>query len=320
VIALSELPALDEAAYRALLRTPRLPAAELAARLTVAPAELEQAMTRLSRAGLVSRRGGAWRPVRPDRALAAALEAEEDAVEQRRREVVDARRELSRLVEDYLSGRAGSGDVEVEVLHGAQVRVRLDQLMAGVRTELLTLSSDVSEADEASVEAWRAQDLPLLARGVVSRSIAPPELRDHPVIWAYTEEVWRAGEQVRIADGLPPRMVVRDREVALLPVRRDDPGAGVLVVWSASVVAALVALFEEVWQRARPAFGPVAPQHAHDPRLLALLAGGAKDESIARHLGRGLRTVRREVAALLDDLGAPTRFAAGVEAARRGWL
>jgi hypothetical protein len=30
--------------------------------------------------------------------------------------------------------------------------------------------------------------------------------------------------------------------------------------------------------------------------------------------------VRREAAALLERLGAATRFQAGVEAARRGWL
>ena len=47
---------------------------------------------------------------------------------------------------------------------------------------------------------------------------------------------------------------------------------------------------------------------------------GAKDEQIARTLGLSLRTVRRRVADLMIELGVDTRFQAGVEAARRGWL
>ena len=60
---------------------------------------------------------------------------------------------------------------------------------------------------------------------------------------------------------------------------------------------------------------------ASDQRLLlGQLAGGAKDEQIARALGLSVRTVRRRVADLLDELGADSRFQAGVEAVRRGWM
>jgi DNA-binding NarL/FixJ family response regulator len=54
--------------------------------------------------------------------------------------------------------------------------------------------------------------------------------------------------------------------------------------------------------------------------LLLELAGGAKDEQIARALGMSVRTVRRRVADLMDELGADSRFQAGVEAVRRGWI
>ena len=54
--------------------------------------------------------------------------------------------------------------------------------------------------------------------------------------------------------------------------------------------------------------------------LLRQLAAGAKDEQIARTLGVSLRTVRRRIADLMTELGADSRFQAGVEAARRGWL
>ena len=41
---------------------------------------------------------------------------------------------------------------------------------------------------------------------------------------------------------------------------------------------------------------------------------------LAQALGVSLRTVRRRVAHLLIELGVDSRFQAGVEAARRGWL
>ncbi|MGD0557044.1 MAG: hypothetical protein ABSA93_18950 [Streptosporangiaceae bacterium] len=47
---------------------------------------------------------------------------------------------------------------------------------------------------------------------------------------------------------------------------------------------------------------------------------GLTDAAIARHLGAHLRTVQRRVRGLLDRLGAATRFQAGLQAVRRGWL
>lgn len=56
-----------------------------------------------------------------------------------------------------------------------------------------------------------------------------------------------------------------------------------------------------------------------DIQILRLLAAGATDESIARHLGISGRTVQRRVRALMDDLGVQTRFQAGVQSALRHW-
>ena len=55
-------------------------------------------------------------------------------------------------------------------------------------------------------------------------------------------------------------------------------------------------------------------------RMLAMLAAGLKDEAIARYLGVSLRTVRRRVATLMEELGAHTRFQLGSAAERRGLL
>jgi len=44
------------------------------------------------------------------------------------------------------------------------------------------------------------------------------------------------------------------------------------------------------------------------------------DETAARRLGVSLRTVRRQMAALMERLCATSRFEAGLKAAQRGWL
>jgi DNA-binding NarL/FixJ family response regulator len=54
--------------------------------------------------------------------------------------------------------------------------------------------------------------------------------------------------------------------------------------------------------------------------LLQRMAAGSTDESIARRLGISDRQVRRRIARLLQRLGVSSRFAAGAEAVRRGWL
>lgn len=87
------------------------------------------------------------------------------------------------------------------------------------------------------------------------------------------------------------------------------------------VVEAMTLWFGLLWERA------VVPDlDSGEPRLdlrrfvLEQMALGVHDEQIARRLGISLRTVRRRVAGLMSELGADSRFQAGVEAARRGWV
>ena len=54
--------------------------------------------------------------------------------------------------------------------------------------------------------------------------------------------------------------------------------------------------------------------------LLTLMVSGLKDEAIARQLNWSIRTMRRRMSRLHEELGAANRFQAGVVAARRGWI
>ena len=89
------------------------------------------------------------------------------------------------------------------------------------------------------------------------------------------------------------------------------------------LVQALTLWFEALWERASPLPDESRPRETRAELqrfLLSQLAQGSKDEQIARTLGLSLRTVRRRIAGLMTELGADSRFQAGVEAARRGWL
>jgi DNA-binding NarL/FixJ family response regulator len=62
------------------------------------------------------------------------------------------------------------------------------------------------------------------------------------------------------------------------------------------------------------------PPPEHLQPVVQQLLSGATDITASRLLGLSPRTYSRRVSELLDYLGVESRFQAGVEAARRGWL
>ncbi|WP_404952811.1 LuxR C-terminal-related transcriptional regulator [Streptomyces sp. 147326] len=74
------------------------------------------------------------------------------------------------------------------------------------------------------------------------------------------------------------------------------------------------------------AAGPHSPCGSPPPlstvqrQVLVLMAGGAKDGTIARRLNLSERSVRRQVEALAQRSGASNRFTLALAAIRIGWL
>jgi len=132
----------------------------------------------------------------------------------------------------------------------------------------------------------------------------------------------RLGEQVRVISEVPTRMFVLGDSHAVLPEPLGFADEPRVHIRQRSVVAALTLWFEALWLRASPLPELEGSAGHLDSRrfLLEQLMAGATDEVIARKLGIGLRTVRRRIAELMVELGVDTRFQAGVEAVRRGWL
>lgn len=156
-----------------------------------------------------------------------------------------------------------------------------------------------------------------VGRGIRSRAIYPASALAHDPEALHARAA--AGEEVRVVPELPARLAIVVGCGALLPAAWTPTAERLLVVTEQVLADALTSLFEQMWATAIVVPGP-ADDGAARALLLRELAAGAKDEQIARALGLGLRTVRRRVAELLDELGVETRFQAGVEAVRRGWL
>jgi len=127
------------------------------------------------------------------------------------------------------------------------------------------------------------------------------------------------GEEIRLMPELPTRLIVLASTHATLPEPLGLTSSPRLMVRQRGIVELATLYFEHLWALAAPLDDP---DMSADQRrfLLEQLASGAQDEQIARRLGLSLRTVRRRVADLMAELGATSRFQAGVEATRRGWL
>ena len=226
----------------------------------------------------------------------------------------------------YLAGSpigplVGTRDVEPidgEVSSGGAVPGLVEQVISQTTGDLLWLRPDQwSMPYEPRMIELLGE---LVGQGRRSRAIYPVHvLSDAPGVVMDRAAV---GEEVRVLPELPTRMIVIGRSHAVLPEPLGYADSPRTMVRQRGLVELAALLFEELWRRA----APVAHQERADTRpdlrrfLLEQLASGAQDEQIARRLGVSLRTVRRRVAELMADLGAESRFQAGVEAVRRGWL
>jgi DNA-binding CsgD family transcriptional regulator len=130
--------------------------------------------------------------------------------------------------------------------------------------------------------------------------------------------------QLRLSRGPVRGALLVDGEVALVrrPPGTADPAAS--VIRSPVLVRALETLFVGAWAHAAPVGGRSRPREDVPPDLaravLDQLCTGNTDSHAARRLGISLRTYRRRVASIMQELGAESRFQAGALAVEAGLL
>jgi DNA-binding CsgD family transcriptional regulator len=249
--------------------------------------------------------------VRPDLAVGVL-------VREREARLAEVREMLAALTERHRNALRGSNiDDLIEIVQTPDaIHQRWLQLQRSARTEIRVLDKP------PYIDPGNPEEPGLLVTGVRFRTVydrtALAEDGKLTGMW----EAAAAGEDGRIAADVPIKLLIADHQMALAPLRRADDLAGAVVVHPSTLLDALGALFENVWQRALPlaAFHegrsrsamPLPPQQR---KLLQLMAGGCTDETTARLLGVSQRTVQRQIRMLMERFGVQTRFQLGLRAA-----
>lgn len=312
-----------EVLYFTLVDNPPLPVEDLCRRTGIGPDAVSGALVRLENGGLISRLPGSpasWTALPPEHALEVLLLARE-------RDIHRVRALSERLTERHREARRGRDSSSlIEVVTGRdgvarcgqQLFNRAEREIRGIDAPPYAQASDGERVNSANVVADRS---------VRSRFIHARDTLSMPGTMERVEADIAAGEEVRFLPEAPMKLIIADDQAALIPLLATPQVLDAcILVHPSALLDALSTLFESLWSQAQPYMpgrsAPVGPDefvNEEERRIISLLAMGLPDETIARQLGIGHRTVQRRVQALLGRLGAASRFQAGVLLASRGW-
>lgn len=314
------------ALYLTMLRTGR-PTREALIEAGNHPQDVDRAAAFLVSRKLITEAGpGAWDVVPPEESLNRLA----DVLEARARATRNTATELGALWRNASDVPQSAELVGVEVLRSAdQVLLAAYSLAATAEDRLLAILDDSPVSRQVlleSVDGFARSTVPPASVSLVLDT----QLLEQPGILARVEQLAATRHRVALLSGLPfSGLVVDDRAVLVDLTRHDARGDGSFVARRRAPVLAIEKLFTVMQQLSTPmqtarVKGAGEPAQAQpgdrDRRVLSLLATGGTDQQIARTVGVSTRTVERRVARLMSSLGAATRFQAGVQAARRGWL
>ncbi|KHL12504.1 sugar-specific transcriptional regulator TrmB [Mumia flava] len=311
--------------YLALLERPNASYDDVAEVTGLAVEEIVATITLLEQDALVIRHASHGRPLRwvaapPSVGLSAR-------VVEKQRGLVDAQQEIERLDEIYRRGRQGRGAVDaVDVVAGPEAAGhRITQLIRAARDEVMTI---IQSAPHPGMDPDLVEERRALERGVRFRAVAERGAMERPGLLAALSGASTGRIDVRVVRHAPCRLVVVDRDTALVPLRRADGATeGALVVHGGGLRDLTLGLFDRMWETAAPLLGgagdgdaSVAGLNGVDLAILRLLNAGLTDQKVASRLGLSSRTVQRRTARLMEAADVETRLQLGVVAARRGWL
>ncbi|MEV7211959.1 helix-turn-helix transcriptional regulator [Kitasatospora cineracea] len=326
---LSALVGLDETCvrvYRAVIGQPGWGVAETARELGIDESRVRRALDRLTELSMLYLTGDDSNvaPLHPEVGLAAYLHRREVEIHAQQAQLSAARAATAELAAVYLAQQSHRGHIGLEALEGVgRVRARLAELADHATQEVLTFMPGGAQS-RAALDASRPLDEKSIANGVRLRTVYLDSVRNDRATTEYARWLGQSGGEIRTIPTLPIRMLIADRSVALLPIDPENTREGAIVVHAPSVITALVAMFEAIWEKATPMSTPklttVEGPTPQELELLKLLESGSTDDVASRKLGLSLRTTRRMVAELMNRLGARSRFEAGLLASRAGWL
>ncbi|MEU7650194.1 TrmB family transcriptional regulator sugar-binding domain-containing protein [Streptomyces huasconensis] len=161
------------------------------------------------------------------------------------------------------------------------------------------------------------------ARGVAVRVLATARLLESGELLRDLDKFARRVE-VRLVEAPLQEMVLVDDTAALVRTRGDATERQALVVRAPVLLRHLRMFFAASWPRsvALADYRKLSDRSRNGlaRRILVALSSGRTDEAAARELGMSVRTYRRNVADIARELGANSRFQAGVRAVELGLL
>lgn len=315
-----------EDVYRFVLGEDRWTVSMAAERLRMTENEVRTSLARLSDLNLLEpdeEHVGGLRLVDPRIGLDALLHARRAELAAGQQRLERSHAAVGRLLKEFEDLRPRENSSGTERLIGLQaVTERLIVLTDEVRFESVALQP--TTLGPFSYDKGREMVAMSARKGISMRTVREFDALDHPHIVDYVRYINANGDLQRFVDELPLRMIILDRETALVPLDPNNSVKGALQTTDRGTVAGLHALFERFWEiaaelpdlRAEPR--PSSLTHA-EREVLRLLAKGLTDETVARQLDMSVRTVRRIVKELMERVGARSRFELGFRAAEQGW-
>lgn len=307
----------EESVYRLLVSTGGAGCERVADALGWEPARAGRALGTLRQVRLVqacAERDDTWVAVDPATATLQFTRPLEGAIQAWQAQVEGIRGRLSALTSVYAAG-ARPGDTVVSIAGLPDLIASLDETAARCTGEVVTVQP-LGKGVQALAAHAAGRDRALLGRGVRVRAVFPHLARHDTVVRDYAEAVSVLGGEVRTTASTLPALVVFDRSVAYL--LDEESVASAQRVTNPALVGFVMQAVENAWVGGETFSAATGGNRIPDllagetkETIVRLLAAGYKDEVVARRLGIALRTCRKYIAEIFDDLGAQSRFQAG---------
>ncbi|GID96198.1 helix-turn-helix domain-containing protein [Amorphoplanes digitatis] len=319
------LDAAEEEIYRQLVASRSARAVDLAEHLGRPTAEIRAVLGQLIARGLATAVATStedepnYVPAPPAVSLGALMQ-------RRQADLRAAEIAVAALAEEYRT--AGLPADVVEILTDADVvRRRFLQIQDAAQHEVLSMVvPNLTVVPHRENTAERAA----MRRGVRYRALLDRRALSEPDMTPDVRASLAAGQQIRVVDEVPVKMMIVDGETAFLPLHGNRPESpSSLLVHRSGLLAVLIAFFEAEWDRGFPlrsGSGPDELIESHpsdldelDRQVLQLLLSGLTDQAIAGQLNLSLRTVHRRIHQLMRKARVDSRVQLGWIAAHKRW-
>jgi DNA-binding CsgD family transcriptional regulator len=262
--------------------------------------------------------GREWEPVGPEAALVELVGDDEIRLRRRQASITRVRHELLGLLPAYLDARRRHApDDAIDTVPGyARMGGLIDEHIRRASGDICVAVPGQKIDEIARLPVFQPGALD--GKGQV-RVLLEDSVRTHRQAKDGIAELCQPGRAVRTVPRIPYEIILFGRTSAFLP-DREPHRPSVAVVRHPVIVGSLWGIFDLLWHGGEEVSEEPGQKEFRDEisrTVLRHLAAGEKDEVIARRLGLSVRTCRRHIAAIMDELGATSRFQAGVLAQRR---